>query len=409
MKYGQGYYHLLFYLVIYFFCNSFLLPEGLLYTTLLSPVMLYFIYKHRAAAPHPAWFLLLLVPLPFQWINGVEPGTCLVSTALVFTAALFLVTSVTLLVHYKKELHNLFKSILIINVLLTTAALVILPFSELRGWLWYTVPLSAGIETLPRLKLLTYEPSYYSLIMFPVFLYFLYRVMFEKEKHPLLIAMACIIPLMLSLSFGVIGAAVIAFTFTLVLFWKHLPAMYHRVFFYGGVMMLVVLAMTIITWSGNPVILRLENILQGKDTSAMGRLVYSFMFAKELAVQHSLLFGVGPGQIKILAHDLIVNHYKYQGEIAETVRIPNAMAEMLATGGVYGFVLKLFLEIWFFIRQRIYANIFAFTLFIFLFVYQFTGSFIVNVAELGCWALIFSVRFEEFELTSGRWGEEAQR
>ncbi|MFZ4520515.1 MAG: hypothetical protein ACOYNC_02350 [Bacteroidales bacterium] len=409
MKRGQGYYHMLVYLAIYFFCNSILLPEGLLYTTLLSPVMLYFIYKHREVAPHPAWFLLLLVPVPFQWINGVDPRTYLVSTALVFTAAVFLFTSATLLVYYKKDLHDLFKAILIINVLLTAAALLILPFSAIRGWLWYTVPLSAGIETFPRLNLLTYEPSYYSLIMFPVFLYFLYRVLFEKEKHPLLIALACMIPLILSLSFGVIGTAVIAFAFTLVVFRKHLPAMYHRVFFYGGLMMLVILAGTIITWSGNPIILRLENILQGKDTSAMGRLVYSFMFAKELAMQHSLLFGIGPGQIKILAHDLIVNHYQYQGAIAETVRIPNAMAEMLATYGIYGFALKLFIEIWFFIRCRIYANIFAFTLFMFLFIYQFTGSFIVNVAELGAWALIFSVRFPGFELASGRWGEEEQR
>ncbi len=409
MKHGQGYYHLLFYLVIYFFCNSLLLPEGLLYTTLLSPVMLYFVYKHREMAPHPAWFLLLLVPVTFQWINGVDTRTYLISTALVFTAALFLITSVVLLVHYKTDLHDLFKSILIINGLLTGLALLLLPFPEIRGWLWYTLPVSAGIETLPRLKLLTYEPSYYSLIMFPVFLYFLYRVMFEKEKHPLLIAMACIIPLILSLSFGVIGAALIAFALTLVVFRKHLPAMYHRVFFYGGVLILVALAVTLITWSGNPIILRLENIVQGKDTSAMGRLVYSFMFAKELAIQHSLLFGIGPGQIKILAHDLIVNHYQYQGTIAETVRIPNAMAEMLATYGVYGFVLKLFLEIWFFVRRRIYANVFAFTLFMFLFVYQFTGSFIVNVAEIAAWALIFSVRFRGFELASGRWGEEEQQ
>jgi hypothetical protein len=222
----------------------------------------------------------------------------------------------------------------------------------------------------------------------------------------MIIIFACIIPLLLSLSFGVIGAVVIALFVTVICYWKKLPVLFRRICLYTGILSLAGMVVIMLTWSANPVFLRIENIMLGKDTSGMGRLVYSFMFAKELAFQHSWFFGVGPGQIKILAHDLIVNHFKYHGVMAETVRIPNAMAELLATYGMYGLILKIFLEVYFFIKQRIYANIFAFTLFIFLFVYQFTGSFIVNVAELGAWALIFSIRFKEFELSSGQWGKE---
>ncbi|MCX6304215.1 MAG: hypothetical protein NT040_04545 [Bacteroidetes bacterium] len=406
MKHGQGYYHMLPYMVIYFFFNGFLLPEGLLYTTLLSPLMLYVWYKYKRIAPSAAWLLLLLVPMPFQWIHGVDTRTFLVSTTLVLTAFIFLPTAATVLRKYSGDIPDLFRTILIINTILTGIALVVFPIARLQGWFWYTVPISAGIDVWPRLKLLTYESSYYSLIMFPVFLYFLNRIMFEKEKHPLLLALACVIPLVLSLSFGVIGAALIAFLLTLACYWKNLPAMYHRVFIYGGLGAMVIIVVIMLAWAGNPVTMRLDNIVHGKDTSAMGRLVYSFMFARELAVGHDWLFGVGPGQIKILAHDLIVNHYQYHGVVAETVRIPNAMAEMLATYGVYGFLLKLFLELWFFVKKRIFANVFAFTLFVFLFVYQFTGSFIVNVAELGAWALIFSTRFAEFELATGRWRKE---
>ena len=161
-------------------------------------------------------------------------------------------------------------------------------------------------------------------------------------------------------------------------------------------------------WRENPVFLRVENIFTGRDTSAMGRLVYSFMFAREIASGNSWLFGAGPGQIKILAHDLIVNHYHYHGVVAETVRIPNSMAEMLATYGIWGLALKLFAEVCFFVKKRIYANVFAFTLFLFLFVYQFTGSFLVNVAELGAWALIFGARFPEFDVVSVKRGKERQ-
>jgi hypothetical protein len=94
----------------------------------------------------------------------------------------------------------------------------------------------------------------------------------------------------------------------------------------------------------------------------------------------------------VLGHDLIINFYQYTGEFAEVVRIPNSMGEMLATYGIYGFAMKLVLEIYFFIRTRVYLNLFALALFVFIFIYQFTGSFLVNVAELGIWAMVFACR-----------------
>jgi hypothetical protein len=385
-------------MILYFFFNGLMLPEGLLYTTLLTPLILYFIYKERANVPSPAWLLLLAIPLPVQWFHGVEARSFVVSGGLLLTAVIFFFASGASLKKYHRALPDLFQTILVVNAALCVLALLVLPFRPIREWLWYTVPLTAGIDALPRLRLFTYEPSYYALIMMPVFLYFLFRVLFGKDKHGLLIALACVIPLLLSLSFGVIGAVAIALFVTLSVYRSRLPVLFRRVCLYSAILLFIALLLLLLTWSENPVFMRMENIAAGKDTSAMGRLVYSFMFARELAFQHNWLFGIGPGQIKILAHDLIVNHYRYHGEVAEIVRIPNAMAELLATFGVYGFVLKLFLEAWFFVKKRIYANAFAFTLFMFVFIYQFTGSFIVNVAELGAWAVIFFTRFPEFEL-----------
>ncbi|MCU0369918.1 MAG: hypothetical protein MUC31_00745, partial [Bacteroidales bacterium] len=65
--------------------------------------------------------------------------------------------------------------------------------------------------------------------------------------------------------------------------------------------------------------------------------------------------------------------------------------------GIYGFVLKIFFEWYFFIRLKIYRNLYSLCLFLFLFIYQFTGSFLVNAAEIGIWAIIFAGRFPAFQ------------
>jgi len=96
---------------------------------------------------------------------------------------------------------------------------------------------------------------------------------------------------------------------------------------------------------------------------------------------------------------MIINHYQYHGSLSTIVRIPNSLAEMLATYGIYGFVFKLFLEVYFFVKTKVYANMYALIIFLFIFIYQFTGSFISNIAEMGIWALVFGLRCTEFELT----------
>lgn len=398
MTHTAGYHRLLPWLALYLFFNSLFLPQGLLWTALLTPAMAYYLYRNRSDSVSPTWLALLLLPVPFQLSSVADLRAYLFSSVLVLTAAFFLLTALLLIRKYNRDLPGLFRTLLKLNALLVAAALLLLPFPPLRAELWYMVPVSAGIPAFPRLKLFTYEASYYALIILPVLLYFLYRVMSGLERHWLLVATACLMPLLLSLSFGVIGAAAIAILTTLALYRSHLPRTFLRVSLYTAVFIIVAAAALLIAWPGNPVFARTANILEGKDTSAMGRLVYSFMFARDLALSGNWFFGIGPGQIKVLGRDLIVNHYHYRGELAEVVRIPNSIAELLATYGAFGVALKLIAEAWFFVRCRIWENFYAFTLFIFLFIYQFTGSFLVNVAELGGWAFVFGARFREFEI-----------
>jgi len=87
----QPYHQLIIYVAVYFFFNSFLLPEGLLYTTLLTPVMVYFLFKEREIKKIYVWSLALLIPIPFHVLQGVVVNSYLISSVMVFTALIFLI------------------------------------------------------------------------------------------------------------------------------------------------------------------------------------------------------------------------------------------------------------------------------------------------------------------------------
>lgn len=394
----RTYGHFILFFLLYFFFNLVFLPEGLLYTTLLTPVFLYWLYKKGKVPRMLKWFVLLVIPVPFHLALGVDLPAYLVSTAMVISAWVFLFAALEAVRSGRDSLEDILKKVLLINVVLLLVALLILPFSPLRDFMWDSIPMSKNLPAFPRLKLLAYEPSHYALLMAPVYLFFLLRIITGQSRHPLLLAAAAGLPLTLSFSFGVIGALLIALLTGLLIHFPRLPGHSKRILVYGAGFMILCAAALWISWPGNPFFVRLENIITGADSSSKGRLFLSFMFARDLVVQYHAWLGVGPGQVKILAHDLIVEYYRYTGAYAEVVRIPNSMGEMLAIYGVYGFILKIFFELYFFVRLRIYRNLYSLVLFMFIFIYQFTGSFLVNVAEIGAWALVFGSRFSRFDM-----------
>lgn len=398
MNRDPSYHQLLPFVVLYFTANNFLLPHGLLFTTLLTPVFLYWLFKTDGLVVFLKWTLLLLLPIPFHLFTGFEIRSYIVSTILVFSAWVFLFTALKAVARLDEDIEGAFRVVLIVNSILLAAALLILPFAPVRDLMWYSIPISPNIPGFPRLKLLAYESSHYALLLSPVLLYFLLRVALRQANHSFLLLVAVFLPLGLSLSFGVLAALLIALFAGSLVVWRRLPKYYFRFSFYVALGLVLLTIVVFLIWPENPVFTRLDNIFTGSDTSAKGRLYDSFRFATDLIRGGYLLMGIGPGQIKVLAHDLIINYYRYSGEFAEIVRIPNSMAEMLATYGVYGFMLKLFFEIYFFIRLRIYRNFYTLILFLFLFLYQFTGSFIVNAAELGGWAIVYRGRLARFDL-----------
>jgi hypothetical protein len=57
--------------------------------------------------------------------------------------------------------------------------------------------------------------------------------------------------------------------------------------------------------------------------------------------------------------------------------------------------LRVIVEIVLFINTRVWQNHYQTVLFFYIFVYQFTGSFITNIAEYVIWVLAFSNVFKE--------------
>ena len=133
----------------------------------------------------------------------------------------------------------------------------------------------------------------------------------------------------------------------------------------------------------------------------------SFKIADHLLDQEHMLFGVGLGQIKIKAADFIQEYYLYIKDFV--ANIPNAVAETLAVFGWTGMLLRLFVEVFFFFHTRVWNNYYRLWLFFFMFIYQFTGSFITNIAEYVIWIIAFTNVFGQFNVERKTAGDSTQK
>lgn len=383
---------------MYFFFNSVFLPKGLLYTHVLSP--LFFFNAWRAGGK--TWLRGFAIFL--SGYDAVHLALGVDLTSFVFSNALFILTYFCVIGFYHfvnryEHLGRIFREVLVFNALLV---LVAIPFFFLpriyQEWFWYFNKLTKGVADFPRLALFTYEASYYSLLLIPVLYYYLGKFFFRRfagQKWPALLMV--LIPMVLSFSFGVIGASLLSLL--LICFWYRKALFRKRrafILFFSLVLLSVVsLVMFFTFFPEHFLVIRLKNILAGTDTSTNGRTTDSFTMAWRIASERNLWFGAGLGQIKIVNIEIVRKYFNYWGVFAR-YDIPNAMGETLAIFGLLGVALRLGLELFLFFRTRVYDNYYRLALFLFIFIYQFTGSFITNVVEYLIWVLAFSPVFPQF-------------
>lgn len=385
--------------LLYFFFNSVLLPFGLLYTTILTPVFIIWLYGSPSFKYIWYFFPVMAVFAAFHFSNGVVVEYYVRSTLLLFSVYVFCISFYEFL-RRNTSLRNIYKNILLVNSILVLVALVALFIPKLTFTFWYNNEITSGFSRIKRLQLLTYEPSYYSTLLVPLAMYYYNKILLRQLPNPYLLLFLVSVPLILSLSFGVILGIILAlFGMTLMNFKLFFPN--RNLFFIiigSGITLLVALAIFINLYPENVFVVRISNVFSGRDTSFNGRTFDSFYLGWQIAGEKSLLFGCGPGQVKVVGLDNFKVFYNYEKFTVSDIGIPNSLGDTLATFGLVGIGARLFAEVYLFFKTRVWTNYYRLSIFLFIFIYQFTGSFLTNIAEYVLWILaFFPALFEELD------------
>ncbi|MFY8109782.1 MAG: hypothetical protein ACOVO9_12345 [Bacteroidia bacterium] len=384
---------------LFFFFNNTGLPGGLLFSNLMSPFLyVWLIYKKKQPVLWPLLFFLL----PFDLIHiilGIEWKSFLTSNLLFLSTYIF-AYSFYYFLQSQENIGHIFKRILVANFGFAIFACFVY-FTPYKETLWYMNKFTQNVEGFYRLSLLTFEASYYSFLFAPIAIYYVLKVLLGLNNNsPIGLLILVFVPLMLSLSFGVLGALVISF---LILYIIHFQKVFYKRGFFSwlvlGLLLFVSITISLILFfPENPLFLRLSNIYNGIDSSTKGRTTDSFGIAWEVARERSIWFGSGLGQVKVLAFDIVKKYYNYWGDLP-VVRIPNSIAETIAIFGIFGLIIRFVLIFYFFFKTNVLNNYYRTVLFFFVFIYQFTGSYITSHVEYVIWILAFSSAFEQFDIT----------
>lgn len=381
-----------FSLLIFFF-NNFLFIEGMTLTLLFTPLWVYLLNKWQTPLVkfivYYLSFFLLYAAIHFT--QGANVYYYLISSTLLCATAIFIFTFYKIVSQAGINLDSIFRDILILNFLLTLFAIVLLWFPSVENTMWYVMSISENIAPMPRLKMFTSEASHYSFLWTLPAIYFYSRIIFFKVHKPVLTLIMVSLPLMLSFSLGVLVAVTTAGVLMLFIFQKNIfyRKSAKKFLIYGALIFLALLLALLLFYPENPLFLRIQNVLQNKDTSARGRTYESFILAHKIISGKSLLWGIGPGQLKLEARNIIIQYYSYTN-IPSSIRIPNACAETIVSFGYVGFALRILIEAFLFVKTEVFKCPFRLWLFLFLFIYQFTGSYITNVSEYMLWTISFA-------------------
>lgn len=384
--------------ILYFFFNTIGLPLGLTYMSLLAPLLYFWVIKKRKKE---LLLPLLLLLLPFIVLHALEGDTdkqrYVIALLNIIAVYIFCQAFYTWLVTERQK-EKIFSRLILLNTILCVIAtgFYFTPYSDL---FWIEQALTDNVSGFRRLKMFTYEASYYALLFVPLFLFYFIRYTLHltgKRRAGLLFML--FLPLVLSFSIGVILCLLAAGFLTLLIHYASLHTRRRVVngFITFGIGAIVVFAVTYVFFRDNPLFLRLENILAGRDTSSTGRTAEAFILAQKILAEHNSWWGIGPGQLSLAGDDIIRGYYLYHH--TTPVAIPNAAAETLVLFGWTGFSLRFLLQLFLFWYTKVWTNYYRLLLFLFIFLFQFMGSYITNMAEYVIWILAFTNAFPALDV-----------
>ena len=385
--------------LLYFFFNSLGLPFGLTYTGVLAPFFYWWIVtvrKKDILIP----FLVAIFPFLFVQVIfvGVDDKVYLISFLNLLAVYVFCQAVYTFLRDSQMP-ELVFQKILLINFLFCLVAIGFY-FTPARDVFWAKQALTEGVDDFLRLKLFTYEPSYYATLVVPIFFFFLLQILLgQNRQNKWLLFVAILVPIILSFSLGVIVALLLSLLIASAIYMKRLMSKWRIIQSIALAASLFVPAVVVLltVFPENIVLARVQNVLFGNDTSGKGRTYDAFLLSLRIIALKSDLWGIGLGQIKVVGTNVIKDFYLYTVDY-KTVAIPNATAETLAVFGFLGLFARLGVQIFLFFYTRVWANYYRLLLFLFIFIYQISGSFITSPAEYVIWILAFTNVFKQYDV-----------
>lgn len=391
---------------LYFFVNSVALPLGLTYTTLLAPFFyIWVLLKRKKEVLLPFVTILLPFIIIHIFIIGVNLSSYTVSILNIILVYLFAQAFYTLLkVHPDPE--RIFRKLLVFNFILCLIGIVFY-FTPYIDLFWIKQTISEKVTGVYRFKLFTYEASHYAVLFTPLFLFYISQYLLKQNRiNSKLLLLMVFLPILISFSIGVIAALLAALFITFCLYFPFLIRKRRVLNFAINILVLGAIGFFILyfLFPDNAFFSRLFHIAAGEDTSGQGRTVDAFILANKILQEKSVYWGIGPGELQTVGGDIIRGYYLYSPGVP--VAIPNAVAETWVVFGWAGIIIRLSIVMLLFFYTKVWSNYYRLLLFIFVFIYQFTGSYITNPAEYVIWILAFTNAFPQFDVRRSRLSQQ---
>jgi hypothetical protein len=363
---------------VYLLLNSAGLPQGVFYSTLISPLLFVWLYL-RGRRWLTAKFLLCISPFVVAHVMmGIaSPLYYLRSLCLMWTVYVTVYALAWALLN-TRAIERLFGQLIVLHFWVGVFALAIAP-TPLRPLLWHDdSTVIAGTSHLMRLSLLTTEPSVCAELMLPLVVFAAVRLLQDNKRRSLIYLMMISLPFLLTQSFGGIFMALAAIGVSLAVSYRRILLRPKNLAISLGMMG----AFAALVLVPSPISQRVLQVMSGGDSSTNSRTIFSFLTAYTVASSKSIWWGVGFGQGKLVdVSDL---------NIGFTVGIiPNAVAGTFAELGIVGVVVRFAVEFFLFARTRVYRNSFRLAMFMVAFATQLTGSHIMDVQQYLMWCLAF--------------------
>jgi len=372
-------------ILVFIFVNNVGLPFGLQWTTLLTPIIFFSTvagYKKTYAIGLGIYLLFFVL----HYLTGIVSYTDYFRSSALHMAIFILAIAFHKIIKKAPEtLFNAFDKAVYLNFYLTVIAVFLLLDGIVVMW---TSSTSIGaLSSTLRLRMFTYEPSYYSLMLTPIFFYKYFSFFSDRSFKRFIPIGILSISLLLSLSMGVILLLVFVTVFA-----SLITANKNRtLFIIGSIFFSLVCTLVYLFNPSATLFARIVQFLNGNDTSGNARIFDPWIIAFRIVSKHKSFFtGVGWGHIQIVGHDIIQNFYGYSDSTVVGYDLPNICCEIFAVLGLFGLVLFIGIQIYFYYKTNVKRSVYRKYIFWFIFIYQFTGSYSSSLLHYALIIIAFS-------------------